>query len=82
MSLPADMRAFVCETITEDWSGAALKRLPVPQVDANEVLMRVEAASVNFPDLLMCQGKYQLKPALPFSPGMEAAGEIVAIGEE
>ena len=47
MNLPADMRAFVCTAITEDWSGAALTRVPVPGVKADEVLMRVEAASVN-----------------------------------
>ena len=74
------MRAFVCAAITEDWSGAALDRVPVPRIDANEALVRVEAAAVNFPDLLMCQGKYQYKPAPPFIPGMEAAGEIVALG--
>jgi NADPH2:quinone reductase len=44
------------------------------------VKVHLKAASVNFPDILMMQGKYQLKPALPFSPGMEGAGDVVAVG--
>jgi NADPH2:quinone reductase len=44
-------------------------------------LVQVKAASVNFPDLLMTRGEYQLKPPLPFGVGMELAGEVVAIGE-
>ncbi|MCE9522995.1 MAG: NADPH:quinone oxidoreductase family protein, partial [Alphaproteobacteria bacterium] len=45
------------------------------------VRVQMRAASLNFPDLLMTQGKYQLKPELPFTPGMEGAGEVVAVGE-
>ncbi len=74
------MRAFVCREITEDWSGADLAEVATPTPGPGEALIRVAAASVNFPDLLMCQGKYQLKPPLPFSPGMEAVGEIVELG--
>jgi len=81
MTIPADMRAFVCRTITDDWSGASLERVPVPTPRKGEALVKVLAAGVNFPDLLMCQGKYQLKPDLPFSPGMEIAGKIVALGD-
>jgi NADPH2:quinone reductase len=75
------MRAFVCRTITEDWSGADVADIPAPSPGPGEALIRVTAASVNFPDLLMCQGKYQYKPPPPFVPGMEAVGEIVALGE-
>lgn len=81
MTIPSQMRAFVCGTITEDWSGAALQTVPVPKPRAGEALVKVAAAGVNFPDLLMCQGKYQLKPDLPFIPGMEISGTIVALGE-
>lgn len=81
-AVPADMRAFVCKFLSDDWSGAALARTPVPAIGVDDVLIRVEAASVNFPDLLMCQGKYQYKPVPPFIPGMEAAGEIVALGKD
>ncbi|MDX2235218.1 MAG: NADPH:quinone oxidoreductase family protein [Hyphomonadaceae bacterium] len=78
--LPATMRAFVCRALSDDWSGADLDQAPVPRPQAGEVLIKVAAASVNFPDLLMCQGNYQLKPPLPFSPGMEAAGVVAALG--
>jgi NADPH:quinone reductase len=80
-ALPSRMRAFVCRTLTEDWSGAGLDMVPVPAPRKGEALLKVAAAGVNFPDLLMCQGRYQLKPDLPFSPGMEIAGEVVALGE-
>lgn len=43
--------------------------------------MRVRAAAVNFPDLLMTRSAYQLKPDLPFVPGLEFAGEVDAVGE-
>ena len=44
-------------------------------------VLNVKAAAVNFPDVLMIQGKYQVKPALPFSPGFEVSGTVLAIGE-
>ena len=75
------MRALVCDTLTDDFSGLSVKDIPVPEVGAGEVLVRVAAASVNFPDLLMSQGKYQMKPELPFTQGMECAGIVEAVGE-
>lgn len=75
------MRALVIESLGEHYSGVSLKDLPTPTPRAGEVLVRVRAASVNFPDLLMTRGEYQLKPPLPFVGGMELAGEIVALGE-
>ena len=52
-----------------------------PEPGAGEILIRVRACGVNFADLLMVAGKYQEKPALPFAPGMEVAGEIVSLGD-
>lgn len=52
---------------------------PVPQ--PGQVLIEVEAVGLNFPDLLMIQGKYQHRPDLPFTPGSEAAGTVLAAGE-
>lgn len=75
------MKAFVVREITEDLSGAGLADIPRPQPGPGEVLLRVRATSVNFPDVLMCQGKYQHKPPIPFTPGMDVAGDIVALGE-
>lgn len=48
---------------------------------AGEVQIRVRAAGANFPDALIVQGKYQLQPPFPFSPGAEVAGEVIAVGE-
>jgi len=57
------------------------KELPTPEPKAGEVRLRIEAASLNFPDLLIVQNKYQFKPPLPFVPGSEYAGVVEAVGE-
>jgi len=54
--------------------------LPDPQPGPGQVLVRVHAAACNFPDILLCQGRYQERPPLPFTPGLEIAGEVVAAG--
>ena len=46
-----------------------------------EVRVAIHAAGINFPDVLMAAGEYQLKPPLPFTPGMEAAGDVVEVNE-
>lgn len=53
---------------------------PVPT--GRQVVIKVEAAGVNYPDGLLVQGLYQMQPELPFTPGMEAAGEVVALGPD
>ena len=75
------MRALVVEHLSEDFAGCAIREVPVPQPGSGEVLVRVRAASVNFPDLLMTRGEYQFKPPLPFTPGLDLAGEVAALGE-
>jgi NADPH:quinone reductase len=55
--------------------------MPDPEPGPGQVLVRVHAVACNFPDILLCQGRYQDKPAPPFTPGMEIAGEVVAAGE-
>ena len=57
------------------------RETPTPQPKAGEVRVAIRAASLNFPDLLIVQGKYQMKPALPFVPGSEYAGVIDAVGD-
>jgi len=57
------------------------KEIPTPVPQSGQVLIRIEAASLNFPDLLIVQNKYQMKPDLPFVPGSEYAGVIEAVGE-
>jgi NADPH2:quinone reductase len=74
------MRALVVENLSPDFSGCAVREIPTPQPGPGEVLVRVRAASVNFPDLLMTKGEYQFKPPLPFTPGLDLAGEVAALG--
>lgn len=71
------MKALLVESLSPDLSGVRLADLPMPARDPGEVLVRVRAASLNFPDLLMTKGEYQLKPDLPFVSGLEFAGEVV-----
>ncbi|MCH6159460.1 NADPH:quinone oxidoreductase family protein [Streptomyces marispadix] len=58
-----------------------LEEIPDPEPGAGEVLVRVRAAAVNFPDALLCRGEYQIKPPFPFTPGVELCGEVVSVGE-
>ena len=58
----------------------ALETLPLPTPAAGEVLIAVHAAALNFPDVLIIQKKYQFVPELPFTPGSELAGMIIAVG--
>ncbi len=74
------MRALQVHALTSDFSGIGLVDVPTPQPGPGEVLVRIEACALGFPDLLMTQGLYQAKPALPFVPGMEAAGTVVSTG--
>mgnify|MGYP001791963994 CR=1 FL=1 len=76
------MKALRVEKLSEDMSGLALLDLPVPQRASGEVLVKVHAASLNFPDLLMTKGKYQFKPELPFTSGLECAGEVIEADPE
>ncbi|MCK5909755.1 MAG: NADPH:quinone oxidoreductase family protein [Caulobacter sp.] len=76
------MRALVVEALAPDFGGCAVREIPTPRPGPGEVLVRVRAASVNFPDLLMTRGEYQFKPPLPFTPGLDLAGEVAALGED
>jgi NADPH2:quinone reductase len=58
-----------------------VQQVPTPEPGKGQVRVRVHAAGVNFPDTLIIQNLYQFKPALPFSPGGEAAGTVDAVGE-
>lgn len=71
------MRAVQVQALSPDLAGCALVDMPVPARAPGQVLVHVRAASLNFPDLLMTRGEYQLKPELPFVAGLEFAGEVV-----
>ncbi len=71
------MQALLVEHLSGDLSGVRLADIPAPVRAPGEVLVAVRAASLNFPDLLMTQGGYQFKPELPFTSGLEFAGEVL-----
>ena len=73
------MHAWLCENPT-GVDALVWKELPTPVPGAGEVLIEIKAASLNFPDLLIVQNKYQMKPPLPFVPGSEYAGVVRAVG--
>jgi NADPH2:quinone reductase len=75
------MKRLVCRRLSEDIGTLALEDATLPPLAPGEVRVRMHAAAVNFPDILTVQGKYQHKPALPFTPGTEGAGEAIAVGE-
>lgn len=75
------MRAIVCEAFGPV-EALQLKEVPPPKVGKHDVLINVEAAGVNFPDNLLVNGTYQMKPELPFTPGTEVAGTIATLGAE
>ncbi|NHZ40940.1 NADPH:quinone oxidoreductase family protein [Massilia aquatica] len=74
------MKAVVCKA----WGlpdSLVVEQLAAPVAGAGQVLIDVQAAGVNFPDVLIIQGKYQFKPELPFTPGSELSGVVAALGE-
>ncbi len=75
------MKAIVCQA----WGlpdTLTVQDLPAPQAAAGQVVIDVQAAGVNFPDVLIIQGMYQFKPQLPFTPGSEIAGTISAVADD
>lgn len=74
-------QAAVCTDLTGPSSIRILERDAVP-LQCGEVRIQVHAAGLNFPDLLMTQGKYQFRPDPPFIPGLEAAGEVIEVSPD
>src|SRR3954470_12466190 len=74
------MKAVLCKQFGPPES-LVVEELPSPKAGAGEVVVTVKAASVNFPDVLIIQNKYQFKPPLPFSPGSELAGVVKEVGD-
>ena len=70
------MKAMLCKAFGPPESLVLEEVAPKP-LAAGQVRIAVHAAGVNFPDVLMVQGKYQFKPPFPFAPGAEVAGEVV-----
>ncbi|BDP43501.1 NADPH:quinone oxidoreductase (plasmid) [Deinococcus aetherius] len=74
------MRALICDHFDEP-EALTVQSVPDPTPGPGQVVLDVEAAGVNYPDALMVQGLYQVKPPFPFTPGAEAAGVVSAVGE-
>ncbi|MFM2371632.1 MAG: hypothetical protein RIS85_1354 [Pseudomonadota bacterium] len=75
------MRALQVQELSADLGGLSLVDMSCPAVVPGSALVRIEAAALGFPDLLMTKGLYQAKPTLPFVPGMEGAGTVVQTGK-
>ena len=73
------MRAVICKKLGSP-ADLSVEELPDPMPAAGEVVVGIHSCGVNFPDLLVIQGKYQAKPPLPFSPGGEFAGVVQQVG--
>lgn len=74
------MRAWQVEELGEPLRVMRSVDAEIPQPGPGQVTVRTLAAAANFPDVLMCRGKYQVKPELPFTPGVELCGEVTALG--
>lgn len=81
ISVPQTMRAWQVTKLGEPAEALALVEAAVPKPGPGQVLIRVGAVAANFPDVLLARGEYQVKPELPFTPGVECSGTIVELGE-
>lgn len=76
------MKAWQLNELGEPRDVLRLEELPDPKPGPGQVVVRVKASPINFPDVLLCRGEYQMKPELPFTPGVELCGEVVEAGSE
>ncbi len=76
------MKAWQVTELGEPEKVLRLVDVDMPEPGPTQLLVRVRGAAANFPDVLMCRGEYQVKPPLPFTPGVELCGEVVASGAE
>ena len=75
------MKALICNEFGST-KNLTLEEVKSPEPGAGQVLIDVHAAGINFPDVLTVQGKYQFKPSLPFTPGIEVSGVIKKVGKD
>jgi NADPH2:quinone reductase len=74
------MRAWQVHKLGDPREVLALDQVPDPEPGPGQLLVRVLGAAANFPDVLMCQGAYQVRPPLPFTPGIELCGQVIRAG--
>lgn len=75
------MRAWFVNELGDPSEALRLEEVAKPKAGPGEVVIEIKAAAANFFDILLCQGKYQERPPLPFTPGAEVAGTVVAVGD-
>ncbi len=75
------MKAWRVHENGEPKAAMRLEEVAGPTPAPGQVLVRVRAADINFPDAMICRGEYQIRPPLPFTPGVELCGEVVALGD-
>lgn len=78
--VPQSMRAWQVTQLGEPHDALTQQSVPTPVPTDGEVLIRVAAVAANFPDVLLARGEYQVKPELPFIPGVECSGTVAAVG--
>lgn len=76
------MRTMRAHELSEDISVLRMDDVTLAPPGPGEVRLKLKACSINFPDILMVQGKYQFKPELPFAPGMEGSGIVAEVGKD
>jgi NADPH2:quinone reductase len=76
------VKAWQVHELGEPRDVLTLTEIADPEPGPGQVLVRVRAAAANFPDALLCRGTYQVRPPLPFTPGVELCGEVVALGRD
>ncbi len=76
------MRALICRSLEAGIGGLSVEDVPPPPLPPGSVRIQVHAAAMNFADTLLVQGKYQDQPALPFAPGLEAAGVAIEVAPD
>ena len=74
------MRAWQVHQLGEPADVLRLEDVPDPVAGPGQAVVEVDAAACNFPDILLCQGRYQERPALPFTPGLEVSGRVTSVG--
>ena len=75
------LKAWRINELGDPWERLVIEEIEEPKPRTGQLLIGVEATDLNFADILQCQGRYQVKLTPPFSPGMNAAGTILALGE-
>lgn len=78
----SEIKTMRCHEISEEIGHVTLDTIELPEPGSDEVQVEIMACAVNFPDLLMIQGKYQFAPPMPFAPGGEIAGVVRAVGAD